>query len=385
MSKRSVFCLILIAFGLVAVACSQKPASAPTSTVQPGARAEATPPPADQTSPPPLPNMLTQAEGEVWLRRAGWNDFLLAGFGISVAPGDLLRVAEGSAVAVFCGDESAWDNGPTPVLADGQEHGVPCQAGRPPRPWSDVAALRAQEDSHVPYVLRPRNTALLNDRPALGWHLLPDVDSYTVTLIGDDGQDRPPVQASGGELDWPEDWPPLEARATYVLIVEGGGLRSDGSGEGHAGLGFWLLPAAEAESVQALEARLRAQSFSATAADMLVAELYASHGLHAEAAQLLQNLTTSENVPAIWLGLGRVRLETGLASEAQEAFDQALSVAQAGGALETEAEALVGLGLAARHQDDAEAAEKHLRAARVLYEQIGDQDAVAQVDRLLAE
>ncbi|MDY6876728.1 MAG: hypothetical protein SWK90_11080 [Chloroflexota bacterium] len=370
MSKKVLLGLLLVASGLMAVACGQASTPVPATT--------------GQTSEPALPNLLVQAEGEVWLRRAGWSDFLPVGFGVAVAPGDLLRVAEGSIGVIFCGDETTWEKGPSSLLADGLEHGVPCQTGRPPRPWADVAALRGEKEGKNLYVLRPRNTALLNNRPSLGWHPLPDVDAYTVTLLGDDGQDRAPVQATGGELDWPEGWPPLESGATYVLVIEGDGQRSDEGREGHTGLGFWLLPAEDVESVQALEARLRAQSLSPTAADMLVAELYLGYGLRAEAAQLLRELTASDESPAVQLALGRVYLEMGLATEAQEAFAQALAGAQTTGESEAEAAAQVGLGLAARLLADG-TEEEHLQAARALYEQIGDQDSMEQVDQLLAE
>ncbi len=385
--KRVLFSLLLIVSGLVTSACGHEaaPTSAPTPTVPASSGDKTTAPPAEPASPPVLPNLLIQAEGGVWLRRSGWIDFLPAGFGVVVEPGDLLRVAEGGTAAVFCGNESLWQEGPSSLSADGLEHGVPCQAGRPPRPWSDVAALRGEENSLLPYILCPRNTALLNDRPSLGWHPLPGVDAYTVTLLGDDGQDRAPVQATGGELDWPAEWPPLESRATYVLVVEGDGRRSDESSAGHAGVGFWLLPAEEAEAVQALEARLRAQSLSSTAADMLVAELYLGHGLRAEAAQLLEDLTASDGAAAVWLALGRVHLETGLAAEATEAFGQALAEAQAAGELEAQAAAQVGLGLAARLLNDKDVAEEHLQVARALYEQIGHRDGLDQVDQLLAE
>jgi len=73
-----------------------------------------------------------------------------------------------------------------------------------------------------------------------------------------------------------------------------------------------------------------------------------------------------------------------LATEAQEAFAQALVGAQTTGELEAEAAAQVGLGLAARLLADG-TGEEHLQAARALYEQIGDQDGMEQVDQLLAE
>jgi tetratricopeptide (TPR) repeat protein len=211
------------------------------------------------------------------------------------------------------------------------------------------------------------------------------VDAYTVTLISDDGQDRPPSPASGGELVWPADWPPLEPRATYVLVVEGDGVRSDQGNEEHAGLGFWLLSAADAEAVTALESRLRGQTLSPTATDLLVAELYLGHGLRAEATQLLEGLTTSDGAASVWLALGQAYLEAGVTSEALTALDQAETESKATGQQDVEAAALVGLGLVARLQDDGATAEAHLQAARALYEQIGDRDGVEQVDWLLSD
>jgi len=184
---------------------------------------------------------------------------------------------------------------------------------------------------------------------------------------------------------WPADWPPLEPRATYVLVVEGDGVRSDQGNEEHAGLGFWLLSAADAEAVTALESRLRGQTLSPTATDLLVAELYLSHGLRAEATQLLEGLTASDGAASVWLALGQAYLEAGVTSEALTALDQAETESKATGQQDVEAAALVGLGLVARLQDDGATAEAHLQAARALYEQIGDRDGLEQVDRLLSD
>jgi len=380
MRKRASLGLLLLLCGLV-VACG----AAPTPAPEPVAPEPVATAPVEPGGPAVLPNLLVETEGEVWLRRVGWSEFLPAGFGIAVQPGDLLRIPAGSVVSVFCGDETLWEAGPKTLPDDDLEHTAPCQTGRPPRPWSDVAALRGEQDEGVPHVVRPRDTALLSDRPQLQWRPLPGIDSYTVTLISDDGQDRPPVVASGGELEWPAGWPPLEPRATYVLVVEGDGVRSDQGNEEHAGLGFWLLSAADAEVVRALESRLRAQPLSPTAADLLVAELYFNHDLRAEATQLLEGLIASDGAASVWLALGQANLEAGLTREALAALEQAESAAKVSGQRDIEAAARVGLGLAARLEDDGATAETHLQAARALYELIGDQDGLEQVDRLLSD
>ena len=380
MGKIASLGLLLLLSGLV-VACG----ATPTPASEPAAPGMTETIPIEPAGSPVLPNLLVEAQGEVWLRRVGWSEFLPAGFGIAVQPGDLLRVPGGSVASVFCGDETLWEVGPKALPDDGLEHTAPCQTGRPPRPWSDVAALRGEQGEQIPYVVLPRGTALLSDRPSLRWNALSGVDSYTVNLIGDDGQERPPVAASGGELAWPADWPPLEPRATYVLIVEGGGATSDEGNEQHAGLGFWLLDAADAEQVRELESRLRSQPLDPAAADLLVAELYLGHDLRAEAIQMLEVLTTSDGSASVWLALGKAYLEAGLTAEARGALDRATATASETGQQQVEAAARVGLGLAARLEDDAATAESHLQAARALYEQIGDQDGLAQVDQLLSD
>ncbi len=367
---------LLLLVACSAAACGATPTPTPEAIV-------AAPPRAG--GPTMLPNLLVEAEGDVWLRRIGWNEFLPAGFGTAVQPGDLLRIPEGSVASVFCGDETLWDAAPKTLPDDGLEHTAPCQTGRPPRPWSDVAALRGEQDDQIPYVVHPRNTALLSNRPRLRWHPLAGADSYTVTLISDDGRDRPPVEVSDEQVAWPADWPPLEADATYVLVVEGGGTPSDRGNEQHAGLGFSLLSDADAEMVSALESRLRARTISSTATALLVAELYLSHELRAEATELLEDLTTSSGAASVWLILGQTHLEVGLTSEAGSALDEAVAVAQGTGQKDLEAAARIGLALVAQTQEDATTAEVHLIAARLLYEQIGDQDGLEQVEQLLSQ
>jgi tetratricopeptide (TPR) repeat protein len=208
---------------------------------------------------------------------------------------------------------------------------------------------------------------------------------YIVSVLADDGQDRPQIQVTGNRIDWPEGWPPLELGATYVLVVEGGGRLSNEGNEANAGLGFWLLMEDQTEVVNGLEERLRAQPLSPTAADLLVAELYRSHGLRAEAAALLEQLVDTDGAPAVWIALGDVYLEVGLALEAEEALEQALASAQGAGQQEAEATARVGLALTAQLQDDDASAQDHLLAAQALYEQIGDRARFEEVTRLLGE
>jgi len=96
-----------------------------------------------------LPDLLLELGAEDDLRRAGWAGYEPAGFGTVLRPGDLVRVADGGQADVFCGDEASWAQGSQRLAGDGQEHGIPCEFGRTPRPWPDVAALRGSAEKET--------------------------------------------------------------------------------------------------------------------------------------------------------------------------------------------------------------------------------------------
>ena len=184
----------------------------------------------------------------------------------------------------------------------------------------------------------------------LRWHTLSDTDVYTVTLDGDDELERPPVQASGGELAYPDTWPSLAGEgASYSLVVQAGERSSAEEGSGEAmPWGFSLLDPAQAAQLQSQEAKLRRTPTWRGCLDAVVGRLYLSdaYRLRSEAAELLSGAAV-EDLASAQVLLGEVYLEMGLVDEAQLAFDQALVLAQQAGLPEFEAGAAFGLGTVA--------------------------------------
>ncbi len=365
MKKKVSFCLIFILSSLL-IACTQSES-----------------PPIDKDPFGILPNMLVEVEGQVELRRTGWSNFVFAGFGTLVSPGDLLRLPVGNHAAIFCGDESTWDSGPIELIADGKEHGIPCNSDHSPRPWPDTASLRGEDTLLVPYVILPRNSALLNSQPNLRWNTLTNIRTYTIALISDDNKERTPIQAAGGEIEWPENWASLEYQANYVLVVEGGNRLSNENNTDNLGLGFWLLSKEKTEEVKSLESRLQSLAISQDTADMLIAELYMEYGLYNEAARLLESLLNRSEYSSVWLGLGRAYLKTGLESEAYNAFNNARDCSSSCGEREIEADALVGMGLTGQSLEDSNQIEYYFKKAMAIYEQIGHQDGIYQIERMI--
>ncbi len=340
-----------------------------------------------------LPNTLVMAEGQVTVKRRETTGFVPAGVGAQVEPGDLLRV-EGGEAAIFCGNETLWDSSPL-VLTGGESHGVPCLAGRSPRPFPSLSRLResllrgetGSRVENISYVLSPRSGFVRSDRPTLRWHTLANTDVYTVTLTGDDELERPPVQTSGGELAYPDAWPSLAGGgASYSLVVQAGERSSEEDGSGAKSWGFSLLDPAQAAQLQSQEAKLRARPLGEDALTLLLAELYLSdaYRLRSEAAELLSGATV-ENLASAQVLLGELYLEMGLADESQPAFDQALMLARQAGLPEFEAGAAFGLGTVACLRQKQSEAEGYWQAAQTQYKALGMAlQAQTAADRLSA-
>ena len=322
-----------------------------------------------------LPNQLVKVDGQVTLTRPGAAEAVSLGVGAEVEPGDLLRV-EGGDAALFCGNEAEWDRGPI-VLAAGKTAGVSCLAGRSPRSASDLTRLRGDNSDRpddIPYVVSPRTGFVLSDRPTLRWHTLPNIDTYTVTLVGDDEQERAPVEAKGGELAWPDSWPALKGDgSSYRVVVKAGERSSDDETSDKAKpWGFSLLDPAKADQLKALDAKLSARPLSPEARALLLAELYLgdSYGLRSEAVALLSGAGVKD-LPAAQISLGEVYVDMKLVDEAKAAFDAALASAQKAGLRDFEARAEFGLGTVACGDGEWAQAEAHWQKAQTQYKALG--------------
>jgi tetratricopeptide (TPR) repeat protein len=108
---------------------------------------------------------------------------------------------------------------------------------------------------------------------------------------------------------------------------------------------------------------------------LLLAELYLGHDqrypLRSEAAEFLRQLPEYNKNRAVHQLLGKTYLEMGLFEEAQSEFGNALAIAREAGLPESEADALLGLGLAACLQGSPEVAMEHWLLARAQYEELG--------------
>jgi tetratricopeptide (TPR) repeat protein len=307
-------------------------------------------------------------------QRADWDATAPVQAGTKLQAGDRLTLEEDAEVTLVCA-------GLEMVTVDAEADEVACDEGTPVLVALDELQVSRAPSQQAQVLLTPRKTMLLEPRPTLRWRA---VDGVTVNQIGIEGPGvtwRTDAQGRTS-VTYPANADDLVPGSAYQVVLDAETGPSVAL-EPTDGLGFVLLPTDEAEAVRSAEEQLRAMGLDEAQERILVADLYRSHTLYAEAMDLLTDSPAAEDGHGQLL-LGDLALETGLNDLAETHYLQALELAAAGD-IELQAEAHHQLGSIAAAQGRTQQAREHLEQARALYEQVGATQIVAQIDRELAE
>jgi len=313
--------------------------------------------------------LIVGVQGDAAVKRAGWRDYAPALFGAPLRRGDLLRLGSAGSATVACADLKL-------ATVEGGVSGYPCQtAPRTPLVYEGTLLNPTRGDNgsgDTPLVISPRKTKLLNPRPVLRWQPMPGAKSYKLSLRGTNWT----AEMSGAsELPYPDSAPALQPGVTYRLVVTAGDRSS--SEEPGAGLGFSVLGAAEAKAVKEAEAKIRALSLTETATALLIANVYATNGLYAEAVEGLERLPGPQE-PAVLRLLGDLYISTGLNRLAEERYTTALARSEALSDVEGMAQAQHALGRIYKALGNPAEARRHLSDALALYDRLGDAKQAAE-------
>ena len=320
--------------------------------------------------------IIVTVQGDASIKRAGWQNYAPVFFGAPLRKGDLLRLAASARAVVACADLKLSE------LSAGVS-GFPCKTGPSQSALVYAGRLatptRGEPDvGEYPVVVSPRRTKLLDPHPALRWTEVPGATSYRVSLQGSDWS---AAIASGTETTYPPTRR-LSSRGPPIgwWWKQTSGHRPRNRAPGWA---FELLGAGEVDAVRAAEAKIRALGLSDAATRLLTANLYAVHGLYAEAITLLDPLAGSGE-PAVPRLVGDLYLSIGLNRQAEESYLQALTLSQGVNDAEGQATAHATLGAIYESLGSGEEAVRHWQDAIAGYEQIGDQAKIAELRALLA-
>jgi hypothetical protein len=316
-------------------------------------------------------NILIINKGEVKVKKENWKAFQKASTGSLLRPNDYLQMGSSASAFLLCSNTKRWQ----PTAGKQFRVSEGCPRGTASRPRTvDRAQTRAGNEP-IPYVISPRNTELLSDRPLLKWNPV-------------NGATRYQVQLEGGGLDWKTETKetqvlyggqePLKSGVKYLLKVTTTTDKKVSSlDEVGANLMFGVMATEKAKVVEEEATNLKKQGLSPEAETLALAYLYEGNDLKAEAIALLQSLSQQKSQNrVVYSLLGDLLLQTGLNQQAKQAYEQALSLAQKSGDREGEAESQSGLGEASFGLGKKEEALSWLKKAQASFGVLGDESQV---------
>jgi len=313
-------------------------------------------------------------QGLVRLKRPSWRNYQPAFIGAVLVGQDQLLLAKEAFAKVLCQNLSIW----TPQA--GREYTVSQGCRSTPNPQlqpqdKDTAPVRGINSPKIPYILRPRNTSLLNQQPKLRWHEVEGVSSYTVKVIG------PGVnwsqETSATEVVYSGE-KPLQPMSRYWLIVttnQGNSSSSEGV------IGFNILAQETVQEVLAATEKVKQEQLEAQGEVIALARLFHSKDLNTEAIDLLEKeVSNGTSSVAVYQLLGDIYSQVGLNRLARERYLKAVELAQAVEDVETLAQVQGGLALTNAIIGNTEEAQKWLVQGKAVYEELGDSDRANQLE-----
>lgn len=241
-------------------------------------------------------------------------------------------------------------------------------------------STRAPFDPALPYVISPRNTALIaTEALTLEWHPVEGTTSYTVEI-------------DGPEVDWSiqvsepkavySDLESLQPDYRYTVVITAENGQSPVMGPP---VGFAMLSEIERDRVNEQVEAVKAKQLDPNVEAIALALVYLgfehsdrdrqSYALNQAALDVLEaQIEAGTENSQIYLLQADTYLTIRLPLLAKERYEQALRLAEEVGQRELQAESYWGLAAIAEGQTEYGDAIAHLQSAQQLYNELGDRD-----------
>ena len=233
---------------------------------------------------------------------------------------------------------------------------------------SNTLPTRTGNDPTIPYLISPRNSSILTDKPQLRWNPVEGATNYQVRLSGSgvDWQtevNQPQVVYSGKQ--------PLKPGNRYWVTITA--TTDNGVTTKNDKAGFTLMSEPDSQRVKAEIAKLEQQGLKGEAKTIALAHLYRSNDLYGNAIDLLSGFIQKGNASsAVYQLLGSTYQQVGLDLLAREQYWTALKLAQIQKNLEAQAIIQSSLGGIDFSFNKFEDALGWYQAAQVAYRELGD-------------
>jgi hypothetical protein len=325
-------------------------------------------------TPAPTPlidtNLLFILDGKVNVKRVQWSNYVSVSSYAPLYWGDQLAPSKGSNVVVLCDDLSLWIV-PADIPSGVNNGCFRNNRASLNRSSGNIGETRSSNNPLIPYLISPRETKILTDKPLLRWHPIPGAKKYKVEIRGD-GLDWQ-TETTSTEFVYPGE-PVLIPGRQYLLIVEADNGRSSKEEE-EVGLGFAKLSGADRDNLEKGMRKILAANLPEQESEYAIIQLYIKYGLVSEAIQRLEELMLQEpSNPRVYSALGQLYLDIGLPYLAEPHYKNALDVAKTGMDLESEAVAQEGLGNVYLSIGNTDEAKYWLGQGEASFDKLGDSE-----------
>lgn len=190
-----------------------------------------------------------------------------------------------------------------------------------------TADPRGPLDSLIPYIISPRRTLLLNDRPKLRWNKVPGVNTYNVSLVKGD-RTIWETKVNGNEVVYPGT-PQLEPGVEYLLMVKAENGRTSEE-EKLGDRGFRMLAMAQKQFVKGAIEQIDDRPIADTTKALQRAYFYIGADLKSEAIETLEALVATGIQEAVaYRKLGDLYWQEGVTLLAENHYLKAHELASA--------------------------------------------------------
>ena len=323
-------------------------------------------------------NTIFELKGKVIVKKPQWKKPLPASVGLILSFEDRLEVAANASVKVYCSNLKTWTFKPGRyIVSSGCPLGnpvirLPNSNNTTRRPTGNTETALAK----LPYLITPRETAILTNRPRLRWNAVSGATNYTVNIDGVSWE----AQTNKTEMVYPGQLP-LEAGRRYRVTIK---ADNGESSTDDALVGFTILDEQTKKTVLDAVKTVQQQQLSPEEAGLVLAHLYRGYKLYGDAVEVLEGLVKQGGrVATVYQLLGDTYLEIGLPQLAKKTYENGLKLATNTENLAVQAEIQSGLGMAYRLLGNKDEAIRWLKKAKLGYGELGDTSQVQKLDETI--
>lgn len=309
--------------------------------------------------------------------------------GTPIYPGDKLRTAQNGQVMLQCADLGIKSIAPSEnqlnsCLLAKEKSKADCSADLIKCPDRGEDKI-VWNNAPIPYIISPRRTKLLGNKPILRWNPVAGATSYKLSILENKAKLNWEMTVNGTEAVYPGE-PVLKPGFKYRLIVEANTGVSSESLLGEGDTEFRLLDEKEVEGVKEAVRAIGQQVPNAAAKKIATSNLYLSTNLIAEAIETLESLPKSGiETPPIYRTLGDLHREKlQLMPQAESYYLKAIGIAKPDD-IEELTEAHYGLGQVHSSMRNNLEAMRYLKLAKEGYQTLGNLPMVEKIGKQLQD